>query len=70
MPVGVWMLKVEWTRSALADLIEAQSYISQENPLTAKSIAQKVWNASQQLARNPEIGRIGHVTDTHEWVVN
>ncbi len=63
------MLKVEWTHPALADLIEAQTYISQENPQAAKNVAQKVWEASQKLTENPEIGRAGHVDGTREWVV-
>ena len=63
------MLKVEWTHPALADLIEAQIYISQENPQAAQSVAQKVWDASQKLADNPEIGRSGHIDGTREWVI-
>jgi len=62
-------LKVEWTHPALADLIEAQVYISQQNPQAAQEVAQKVWDASQQLAENPAIGREGHVEGTREWVV-
>lgn len=62
-------MKVEWTRPALSDLIEAQAYIAQENFSAAKSIAQKIWDASKQLVKNPEIGRTGHVDGTREWVV-
>ncbi len=29
----------------------------------------KVWDASQKLADNPEIGRESHVEGTREWVV-
>lgn len=63
------MIKVEWTRAALADLIEAQLYISQENTKIAGIVARRVWDASQQLADNPQIGRLGHVEGTREWVV-
>jgi toxin ParE1/3/4 len=63
-------LKVEWTQPAFADLVEAQTYISEENPIAAKKVAQKIWDASQKLAHNPEIGRIGHVDETREWVVD
>ncbi len=62
-------MKVKWTHPALADLIEAQTYISQESPQAAQNVAQKVWDASQKLADNPEIGREGHVEGTREWVV-
>ncbi len=62
-------MKVKWTHPALADLIEAQTYISQENPQAAQNVAQKVWDTSQKLADNPEIGREAHVEGTREWVV-
>ncbi len=62
-------MKVEWTHPALADLIEAQIYISQQNPQAAQEVAQKVWDASQQLVNNPEIGRKGNIEGTREWVV-
>ncbi len=62
-------MKVEWTRPALSDLIEAQAHIAKENQKAAKIVAHKVWDASLQLANNPEIGRTGHVDGTREWVV-
>ena len=62
-------MKVEWAHPALADLIEAQIYIAQENPKAAKNVAQKVWDASQKLADNPEMGRTGNVDGTREWIV-
>ncbi len=62
-------MKVEWTHPALADLIEAQIYIAQENPQAAEKIAQRVWEASHHLVDNPEIGRSGHVDGTRELVV-
>jgi len=62
-------LQVEWTHPALADLIEAQSYIAQENPHAAEVIGQRIWDASQTLRDNPNIGRDGHVTGTLEWIV-
>ena len=69
MRVGVWILQVKWTRPALADLIEAQAYITRENPQAAGVIARRIWDASQTLADNPRIGRMGHVPGTRERVV-
>jgi len=50
-------LIIEWTRPALSDLIEAQAYITRENPKAATDVAQSIWDAGQNLADNPEIGR-------------
>ena len=63
-------MKVEWTHPALADLIEAQSYIAQENPIAAEKVAQRILEANEQLSDNPEIGRPGHVEGTREWVIS
>jgi len=69
LPVGVLILQVEWTHPALADLIEAQAYIAEENPRAAEIIGQRIWDASQSLEDNPYSGRDGHVIDTRELVV-
>lgn len=62
-------MNLRWTRPALADLIEAQTYISQDNPQAAHDVAQRVWDAAKKLPDNPAIGRAGHVSGTREWVV-
>ncbi len=62
-------MKVEWTQPALADLNEAEEYIARENPQAAAIVAQRIWDASQALADNPEMGRKGEVVDTREWVI-
>jgi toxin ParE1/3/4 len=62
-------LKLQWTRPALNDLIEAQTYIAQDNPQAAQAVAQRLWDAAQSLTDHPQIGRPGHVADTREWVV-
>ncbi len=63
------ILEVKWTHPALSDLVEAQSYIEQENPRAAEIIGQRIWDASQSLTDNPYLGRSGHVGGTREWVV-
>lgn len=62
-------MRVEWTRPALADLIEAQTYIARDNPRVAEAVARRVWEAAESLADNPGIGRPGHVSGTRERVV-
>ena len=62
-------MKVRWTRPALSDLIEAQNYITLDNPEAAQTVAQRLWDATRQLADNPNIGRPGHNPGTREWVV-
>ena len=62
-------MKLRWTRPALADLVEAQSHIAQDDPHIARMVAQRIWDAASRLRDNPHIGRAGHVSGTLEWVV-
>jgi plasmid stabilization system protein ParE len=59
-------LKVRWTRPALNDLLEAQTYIAQHNPQAAQTVAQRLWDSAQQLADHPQIGRRGHTHGTRD----
>lgn len=62
-------MKLRWTRPALADLIEAQDYIAQENPDAARVVAQRVWDAAKTLRDHPALGRVCHIAGTRERVV-
>ena len=68
--MGRKILKLRWTRPALADLIEAQNYIARDNPAAAQAVAQRVWDASKNLCDQPGMGRPGHVQGTREWPVS
>lgn len=67
--MGCESLNLRWTRPALADVIEAQSYIARDNPNAAAAIAQRIWDAAKKLCDNPNIGRPGKFPGTREWVV-
>jgi addiction module RelE/StbE family toxin len=62
-------LKVRWTRPALNDLLEAQTYIAQHHPQAAQAVAQRLWDAARGLVDHPQIGRPGHAAGTREWAV-
>lgn len=62
-------MRLKWTRRALQQLVEAQDYIAQENPLAARQIAERIVRATRVLLANPRLGRPGRVAETREWVV-
>ena len=62
-------LKVKWLDLALDDFDAAIEYIAKENPSAAQRVAQRIWNAGQALGENPEMGRLGRVKGSREWVV-
>ena len=63
------MPKVRWTKPALHDFEEALNHIARDNPDAAQKVAQKIWDASRQLADNPALGRPGRVSGTRERFV-
>jgi addiction module RelE/StbE family toxin len=62
-------LKVRWTRPALVDFIEAQTFIGRHDPTAAQQIARRLWEAVEGLKDHPQIGRPGHAAGTRERVV-
>lgn len=62
-------MQVKWTTPAQTDLHEAFTYITQENPLAALSIIDRIEQGVNNLARHPEIGRSGRVAQTRELIV-
>lgn len=63
-------MRLEWTRSALRSLDEAQDYIAQDNPPAAKAAAKRVTRAAKRLLDHPKLGREGHVPGTRECPVD
>lgn len=62
-------LKLRWTRLAVADFLDAQTYIAKDNPLAAQAVAQRIDEAVRELLVHPDIGRPGQIKGTRERVV-
>ena len=69
MPNGAYRLRIRWTRRAQRQLDEALDYIAEENPIAARQVAARIYQATRLLKDNPLMGRPGRVVDTREWVV-
>lgn len=69
MPNGACRLRIRWSRRAQRQLDRALDYIAQENPVAARQVAARIYQATQLLEDNPLMGRPGRVADTREWVV-
>ncbi len=61
---------IRWLEDAIDDLQSLRSYISEDNPSAANSIAKRIIKAINLLASQPGIGRIGRVINTRELVVS
>jgi toxin ParE1/3/4 len=63
-------MTIRWTVTALRDLEALESYIAQDNPGAAASVASLVIGGIQGLARHPEMGRKGRIAGTRELVIS
>ena len=63
-------MKVIWFKRAILDLKSAKDYITQDNPLAAQQIVQRIKEKVSLLSDQPGIGRLGRVPDTRELLVD
>ncbi|CAO3445569.1 plasmid stabilization system [Azospirillum argentinense] len=62
-------MRVVWRAAARADLVRILRYVSQENPVAARRLAQELVLAGDSLQVFPRRGRRGLVEGTRELVV-
>jgi toxin ParE1/3/4 len=63
-------VRVEWLRSALANLNAEAEYISQDSLAAAAHMVTRIIKAVDNLQRFPGAGRAGSVSGTRELVVS
>ena len=61
---------VKWTRTALLNLDNAIKYITEDRPMAAQSVGQKIWDSAKALGGHPGMGRPGRVPGTRELVIS
>jgi toxin ParE1/3/4 len=62
-------MRVVWSETAIANLVEIRQYIEREQPAAASRVAQRILASVERLARHPHLGRPGREPDTRELVV-
>lgn len=62
-------MKIEWTKSALANLQAIAEYLAQEDEQAARRMTDRIREAVSLLGRHPGLGRPGRVPGTRELVV-
>lgn len=60
---------IRFTKSALAYIEEAISWLAERNVLAADVLSDRLRLGIERLAEFPELGRSGRVTGTREWSV-
>jgi len=62
-------MEIVWQKRAVADLYRVSESIRQDNPAAAEKTGAAIKAASKNLARYPEIGRVGKEPGTRELIV-
>lgn len=62
-------MKIEWTRWAIDQWLEAFEYLEDGNPSAARRIAQSIFEVVDMLADHPLAGRAGKIAGTREFAV-
>jgi toxin ParE1/3/4 len=62
-------MKLRWLSDALSDLRAIKAYIAEENPQAASRFIASIRNETNVLLRQPNIGRAGRISETHELII-
>ena len=62
-------MRIIWTETAIANLIEIRRYIEQDQPATARRVAQRILVSVERVARHPHLGRPGREPEARELIV-
>ena len=62
-------MKIVWLELAVLDLHQVREYIGQENPAAAESTGDKIESTVRNLARFPDMGRVGRRPQTRELII-
>jgi len=61
-------MHVRWTRPALIDLDEIQTYVARESPAAAHKLVHDLFDRTQNgLAVSPDMGRLGRYEIRGNW---
>src|SRR6266851_3248184 len=62
-------MRIEWTRQAIRDLAEIQTYIEKDKPAAARRVAAHLLSSVEHLGEFPELGKMGSRPGTRELII-
>jgi toxin ParE1/3/4 len=62
-------MRVIWSETAIANLIEIRRFIEKDQPAAARRLAGRILACVERIAEHPHIGRPGREPDTRELIV-
>jgi toxin ParE1/3/4 len=62
-------MRIVWSETAIANLVEIRKYIEQDKPAAARRLAQRIIDSVERLAEHPHLGHHGRESETRELIV-
>ena len=62
-------MRIVWSATAIANLVEIRQYIEQDKPEAARRLAKRILQSVDRLAKHPHLGRPGREPETRELIV-
>lgn len=62
-------MRVKWLKTANRNLDEAMEYTARDDPDVARSMYAYIRGRVAELAKHPEIGRLGRILGTRELII-
>jgi toxin ParE1/3/4 len=62
-------MRIIWSETAIANLVEIREYIEQDKPEAARRLAQRILDSVERLAKHPHLGHPGREPETRELIV-
>jgi toxin ParE1/3/4 len=62
-------MRIVWSETAIANLVEIRKYIEQDKPVAARRLAQRILESVERLAEHPHLGHPGREPETRGLVV-
>jgi toxin ParE1/3/4 len=62
-------MRIVWSETAIANLVEIRKYIEQDKPVAASRLAQGILISVERLAEHTHLGHPGREPETRELIV-
>lgn len=62
-------MQIDWSKQAIADLVEIKEYIEQDRPQAVEKVASHLWSSAEHLAEFPHLGKRGRRAGTRNLIV-
>ena len=62
-------MRVIWSETAIANLIEIRQFIEKDQPASARRVAHNILVSVERLTKHPHLGRPGREPGTRELIV-